>query len=62
MGVPPKPPGLIAFEGLFELYNRSSGLSPDPPKTTWQNDLAKRPLKYLSKTSSQTNFYFISTF
>jgi hypothetical protein len=34
MGVSPKPPGLIAFEGLFELYNRSSGLLLDPPKTT----------------------------
>jgi hypothetical protein len=62
MGVPPKPPGLTAFEGLFELYNRSSGLSPDPPKTTWQNDLAKRPLKCFFKTSSQTDFYFIPAF
>jgi hypothetical protein len=62
MGVLPKPLGLIAFEGLFELYNRSGGLSPDPPKTTWQNNLAKRPLKYPSKISSQTNFYFISVF
>jgi hypothetical protein len=52
MGVPPKPLGLIAFEGLFELYNRSNRLSPDPPKTTWQNDLAKQPLKRSSKTSS----------
>jgi hypothetical protein len=52
MGVPPKPPGLIAFEGLFELYNRSSGLLPNPPKTTWQNNLAKQPLKRPSKISS----------
>jgi hypothetical protein len=62
MGVPPKPPGLIAFEGLFELYNRSNRLSPDPPKTTWQNDLAKRPLKHPSKSFSQTDFYFIYAF
>jgi hypothetical protein len=34
MGVLPKPPGLIAFEGLFELYNKSNKLLPDPPKTT----------------------------
>jgi hypothetical protein len=34
MGVPPKPLGLIMFEGLFELYNRSDGLLLDPPKTT----------------------------
>jgi hypothetical protein len=62
MGVPLKPLGLIVFEGLFELYNRSSGLSPDPSKTTWQNNLAKQPLKYPSKTSSQTDFYFIPAF
>jgi hypothetical protein len=62
MGIPPKPLGLIVFEGLFELYNRSSRLLPDPPKTTWQNDLVKQPLKRLSKISSQIDFYFISTF
>jgi hypothetical protein len=49
MGVPPKPLGLIAFEGSFELYNRSSRLLPDPLKTSFQNIF----LKYLSKTSSQ---------
>jgi hypothetical protein len=62
MGVPPKPPGLTAFEGLFELYNRSSRLLPDPPKTTWQNNLTKQPLKYPSKISSQIDFYFIPAF
>jgi hypothetical protein len=62
MGVPPKPPGLTAFEGLFELCNRSGGLLLDPPKTTWQNNLAKRPLKRPSKTFSQTDFYFIPAF
>jgi hypothetical protein len=62
MGVPPKPLGLIAFEGLFELYNRSSRLLPDPPKTTWQNNLAKQPLKRPSKIFSQTDFYFILVF
>jgi hypothetical protein len=45
MGVPPKTPGLIAFEGLFELYNRSGRLLPDPLKTSFQNVLPKRPLK-----------------
>jgi hypothetical protein len=53
MGVPPEPLGLIVFEGLFELYNRSSRLLPDPLKTSFQNVLpnilSKRPLK----TSSQ---------
>jgi hypothetical protein len=62
MGVLPKPLGLTAFEGLFELYNRSGGLSPDPPKTTWQNNLAKRLLKRPSKIFSQIDFYFIPTF
>jgi hypothetical protein len=47
MGVPPKPPGLIVFEGLFELYNRSSGLLPDTLKTSFQNILPK----HSSKTS-----------
>jgi hypothetical protein len=39
MGVPPKSLGLIAFEGLFELYDRSGGLLPDPLKTASQNVL-----------------------
>jgi hypothetical protein len=34
MGIPPKPLGLIIFEGLFELYNRSNRLLFDPPKIT----------------------------
>ena len=56
MGVPPKPPGLIAFEGLFELYNRSSGLLPilskRLSKTFSQNIFPKHP----PKTFFQTNF------
>jgi hypothetical protein len=49
MGVLPKPPGLIAFEGLFELYDRSGGLLPDPLKTSFQNIFPK----CLSKISFQ---------
>jgi hypothetical protein len=43
-GVPPKPLGLIVFEGSFEIYNKSGGLLPNPlkhpPKTFSQNILA----------------------
>jgi methyl coenzyme M reductase alpha subunit len=40
MGVPPKPPGLIVFKGLFVLYNKSGRLLPDPLKTSFQNILS----------------------
>jgi hypothetical protein len=63
--VPSKPLGLIVFEGLFELYNRSSGLLPDPLKIFFQNILSKYSLKisfqnillkHPPKTSFQNNF------
>jgi hypothetical protein len=41
MGVPPKSLGLIVFEDLFKLYNRSSRLLPDPLKTSSQNIFLK---------------------
>jgi hypothetical protein len=59
MGVPPKTPGLIAFEGLFELYNRSGRLLPDPLKTSFQNVLPKRPLKISFQSFLQTVYSYI---